>query len=1163
MKSIVPKVSVIVPVYNVEEYLRECLDSLVNQTLKEIEVIMVNDGSTDNSPEIIEEYASRYDNFHAYHKENGGLSSARNYGIQFANGEYLAFLDSDDYVSKDAYQKLYDLAKKTGSEIVIGNTMRFNSQKKFGSTLHKKVFRETILNTHITNMPQLIYNTTCWNNLFLRVFWEKNNLIFPDILYEDIPVMIPAYFYSKSTSILEDVIHFWRVREGANLSITQKRYELSNFLDRMKSIQLVNEFFKNQNITHEHLIIEKDYKYLTFDIAMYLNQLDRVENSYIEHFVKIVNPFLTQLHPEAFNRLSAINKLKYKLLQEEKIEELLNVLSFEKKELKYTKPRKKQGRYYGIYPYRSAFPEEIFDVTDELTPVCRIEQMTWEGNTLKITGHTYISKVDSKFASQVQLKASIKRADSSVEIKLPVKITKRKDVTRKYGVKPPNAKILFFRRLYSYDWSGFEVYINFDREDLIKLVGTGKLEVWFTLRVGSLERRFRVNGPVKGDKPRTYAKLINGKLIKPRYNAAWELTLETMDGLPILFEPFIQDDRLVFNVQSMSLESDSNLLLIGNKNIVTIPITKTGPTTFTAQLSLKETDLRGDQYQVYLSSDNEQKLSVFINQLTKKFEFWHGQEIHYELTKNSTLIIWAQTSAPYIISAYWTDIQLDVTVFVSDFYKHEFDQVYEERIIVQSLETGKSLEFAARKNEDLLNANIPMRDEEGNLNFLDGKWAFYVEVTGIKEGKSAFWKKRIQQPPQGKVAFTPLIYSKQRFKPYISKNGYFNLSVKLVWSIVDSGPKQQKVLQKIIYPLFRLLPMDRRMIVFQAYWGQSYRCNPRAIYEYIQQHEGNNYKYVWVFKNENTPVNGNAIKVREKSWKYYYYMARAKFFVNNVNFPDLYEKRKGAVEIQTLHGTFLKTMGLDVPGEFDTPEKRRKFLRRCGRWDYLISPSQYMTEKSRECFLYDRQVLEIGFPRNDVLLQPIDANLVRSLKNKLNLPLDKKIILYAPTFREKKNFHFQLDLKHMQEQLSEEYIVLLRLHYFVSSNLDIDMYRGFAFNVSSYDKIEDLYLISDLLITDYSSVMFDFALLNRPILYYTYDLEYYRDQLRGMYINLEQEAPGPLLRTTDELIEAIRNLDQVVAQYSEKFKAFREKYGQFESGNACKYVLEQIIKAHK
>lgn len=276
----------IVPVYNVENYLEECLDSLVNQSLKELEVIMVNDGSTDASGQMMDRYAAKYENFKAYHKDNKGLGSARNFGVNFAKGEYIAFLDSDDYVSPDAYRLMYETAKKTGSDLVIGNVKRFNSQTIFPSGLHRKVFKETILKTHITRNHELLYDTTVWNKLYKRSFWEKYDFKFPEgILYEDLPVTIPAHFLSSSTDVLEDFVYYWRVRDEGNKSITQQRNEVKNFQDRMTVIKMADDFFAKRQITGE-LYERKIYKDLSLDILLYLNELDRVDDQFIQVFLQ-------------------------------------------------------------------------------------------------------------------------------------------------------------------------------------------------------------------------------------------------------------------------------------------------------------------------------------------------------------------------------------------------------------------------------------------------------------------------------------------------------------------------------------------------------------------------------------------------------------------------------------------------------------------------------------------------------------------------------------------------------------------------------------------------------------------------------------------------------------------------------------------------------------
>ncbi|UTY38326.1 glycosyltransferase [Allocoprobacillus halotolerans] len=167
------KVSVIVPIYNVEEYLEECLMSLVKQTLEGIEVLMIDDGSTDHSAFIAKRFEEKYSNFHYFYKENGGLGNARNYAIPYVKGEYLIFLDSDDVVPEYAYEKMYNLAIKTGNDMIIGNVKRFNSTKVWDSGLHKKVFDDAYEHTHILEKPELVYDTTSWNKLFKTSFYKK------------------------------------------------------------------------------------------------------------------------------------------------------------------------------------------------------------------------------------------------------------------------------------------------------------------------------------------------------------------------------------------------------------------------------------------------------------------------------------------------------------------------------------------------------------------------------------------------------------------------------------------------------------------------------------------------------------------------------------------------------------------------------------------------------------------------------------------------------------------------------------------------------------------------------------------------------------------------------------------------------------------------------
>lgn len=381
---------------------------------------------------------------------------------------------------------------------------------------------------------------------------------------------------------------------------------------------------------------------------------------------------------------------------------------------------------------------------------------------------------------------------------------------------------------------------------------------------------------------------------------------------------------------------------------------------------------------------------------------------------------------------------------------------------------------------------------------------------------------------------------------------------------------------KMYYPNMRLFykavqrfaAVDPKLIVFESGVGKQYADSPRAIYEEIVK-RNLDYKKVWIYnKNVRFPDQDTKV-VKRLSPSYFYYLAKARYWVNNQNFPSYLGKRKKTTYIQTWHGTPLKKMLFDIENVEGRDEGYVERVHKATKtWDYLISPSAYATEAFRSAFRYEGEMLEIGYPRNDIFYRSDRDQLTESTRQRLKIPEGKKVILYAPTFRdnqtEKNNkftFELQFDFEQMKRELGNEYILLLRMHVVVSNKVDIpEEYRDFVYNASNYPDIQELYLISDILITDYSSVMFDFANMNRPILFFTYDLEMYRDQLRGFYMDFEKEAPGPLLRTSDEVTEAVKNIDKVQFEYDSRYKAFYKKFCSLEDGAAASRVVDRFFQ---
>ncbi|KQU58411.1 hypothetical protein ASG66_15370 [Bacillus sp. Leaf406] len=392
--------------------------------------------------------------------------------------------------------------------------------------------------------------------------------------------------------------------------------------------------------------------------------------------------------------------------------------------------------------------------------------------------------------------------------------------------------------------------------------------------------------------------------------------------------------------------------------------------------------------------------------------------------------------------------------------------------------------------------------------------------------------------------------------------------IKNFLSRVKSG-RIVKRTYKLVFSFLGKLPPKKKQVVFESFLGKQYSCNPRAIYEYMLEHHPE-YDMYWSIDPRSAAVfEGKGLKtINRFSIPWLFIMSRSKYWVSNSRLPIWIPKPSHTTYLQTWHGTPLKRLAADMdevhmPGT-NTAKYKKNFLLESSRWDYLISPNRYSSEIFTRAFGFEKDMIESGYPRNDFLHNANNAETMNSLKERLDLPLDKKVILYAPTWRDnefyakgKYKFNLKLELDKMQEELGDEYIVLLRMHYLIAENLDITPFAGFAYDVSHHTDISELYLISDLLITDYSSVFFDYANLGRPMIFYVYDIENYRDTLRGFYFDFEAQAPGPLVKTTEDVIRHIQHPDPTSQA---NFDAFYQKFCYLEDGEASKRVVEKVFK---
>ncbi len=379
--------------------------------------------------------------------------------------------------------------------------------------------------------------------------------------------------------------------------------------------------------------------------------------------------------------------------------------------------------------------------------------------------------------------------------------------------------------------------------------------------------------------------------------------------------------------------------------------------------------------------------------------------------------------------------------------------------------------------------------------------------------------------------------------------------------------KNKNTLYKLAYyHRYLKMPIKENVVLFETFMAKNYSDSPKYIYEALNQMYPGKYECVWAINGKHDIPYG-AKTIKRFSFQYAYYCAISKYLVFNVRQPLWFRKREGQVFLETWHGTPLKRLVFDQEEVTSaSPKYKEQFYKQRKEWDYLVSANPFSSKTFRSCFMYEGKMLEYGYPRNDILYAPDKEERARRLKEKLGIPLDKKTILYAPTWRDDEHygkgeykFTLALDLKKMKTMLEKDYVLLLRTHHYIADKIDTTGLGGFAYNLSTYDDISEIYLITDICITDYSSVFFDFANLKRPILFYTYDIEKYKNQLRGFYIDMNTEVPGPLLYTSEEVIDAILHIDTIQNRYQKRYDDFYDRFCCFDDGHASENIVKEVF----
>lgn len=362
-------------------------------------------------------------------------------------------------------------------------------------------------------------------------------------------------------------------------------------------------------------------------------------------------------------------------------------------------------------------------------------------------------------------------------------------------------------------------------------------------------------------------------------------------------------------------------------------------------------------------------------------------------------------------------------------------------------------------------------------------------------------------------------------------------------------------LYKILYPFFCLFKINDKKIICDNFHGKGFSCNPKYIVEELHKRYPE-YIIIWIFdfyhlKPDTLP--DFVIPIQYDTTKELYHLATSKFWIFNYRRTHQLPKRKGQIYFQTWHGSIGPKMIEQDAIESVSQRYVNNSKIDSTKIDYCISGSKHLTRLYNNSFWYNGPVLEFGSPRNDILF---DKSKVETIKKQLGLE-SKKICMYAPTFRKDYAFNnYDLDYSKLYEFLNkdenENWVILLRFHpNIIFEGMPED--NPNVINVSTYPDPQELCLISDMLITDYSSIIYDYIIQSKPAFIYASDYEDYVNNDRHLYFQLT-DTPFSIAKTTDELIQNIQNLDKL--KYDKKVQEFLSKMGALEDGLASKKTVD-------
>jgi CDP-glycerol glycerophosphotransferase len=1099
----------------------------IDQEVVNLEVLVVVAGDASGLPTDPRVRVTAYD----------GAGDGRNAALALATGDYLAFLDAADTVAPGGYDALVSSLERSGSDLATGPMQR---RAAAGRPLRgagpPKSPTAPPTTTNLTELPALLDDIASGNKVWRRDFWIRLGLSWPDSPpHDDLLVVVRSLLLATAVDVVTAAVLNPRPRTDEDRARIPRREDMVVLADHLEAALAISAELGAAG--HAALKVKWDSDLVSGDLQQALSDLTEADDDTRQRIVETAGELLLGAGPDAESSLRAIQRLKCHLARRRLLPELLAVVKAERTgELLHTRAVRRGLRYYGDYPFRTdralRVPRKVYRLDQELNLRARVDDVWWEGETLHIEGIAYIALLDLPSARSGRLWLSLVASKGGASHRLPVERVRRRDVT---AASKDSA--------YTYDWAGFRTSVD-ARE--LRAKGGWVADVWrlrATMLRAGVARRWWVTAASPG-------------------RARWPALLDVDDGVRIV--PTSGSGTFAVEVDLApaivdSVQADGSALVMTGFS--------SGGKRFEHRVSLSDIGLTDID-----STEVEAPFTITVEGRKRPVEpraatglvglvadVGDGTEVVVGSTQHGRLHVVRRHVAAQVRGVSWPDgdalvlsvrapdsAQLDLVLLSKNAAR-------EEIVATEPAVGGVTATFRPEALPTLA----------GVLPMARGTWDVAVRTAqGHDTQPLDVADSVVREMPLSRT------YGAKTFTVQ-ELDGRLQIQSGADLLDEERGAVNQRRLKNVDFPTFLARGL-RDDVLFESYQSRAYGDNARAVFEEVARRD-TGLTCRWVVMDGQTVLPDGLEPVRRNSSEHYEALARSRYVVVP-NYRPLHAwltTPRDQVVVQTWHGAPFKRIGFDNErGERASSRDYLDALRReSARWDYLLSPNPPSTPILRGAFDYDGEMLETGYPRCDMFFRPDRDVVAARVRERLGLPAGKTVVLYAPTMRDDHRYggkrftlDLRLDLERARAELGDDHVLMVRRHAKVVDTVTTAD-GDFARDVSLWPDVNELLLATDVLVTDYSSLMFDFANTGRPMLFFTYDLEDYRDRLRGFYFDIER-VPGPLLMTSDAVIGGIRDAASLRQAHDETYRAFVADFCTWDDGGASARLVDRVFTDH-